>query len=284
MNQKRKYFFQLLITILLLFLSWVTSLSQSYVLVPLRIVDNAGMTAIDTFGYHCSGTRCIDGDLGDGLNEYELPPVPPRGILDARFVDPRGPSECMGQGLQLNLVRPDDIGRLDTFQIALQPSDTNYPISIFWNPDLVYSFISLRLVDFLGGIVINVDMLAETSITITNPAIGRLNIIAQSIFDFCPLSVPMERDNIPYSFALFQNYPNPFNPSTLIKYDIPEISSVHLVIYDMLGREVKTIVNSEQRVGTHYSQINFSELTGGVYYYRLTAGSFTSVKKMLLLK
>jgi Secretion system C-terminal sorting domain len=88
----------------------------------------------------------------------------------------------------------------------------------------------------------------------------------------------------PYTFTLQQNYPNPFNPSTNIKYSIAKRSNVTLKIFDMLGREVKTLVNSSQEPGNYTINFDASKLASGMYIYKLAAGSFTSAKKMILLK
>jgi len=88
----------------------------------------------------------------------------------------------------------------------------------------------------------------------------------------------------PEVFALSQNYPNPFNPSTIIQYSLPMSEFVSLKIYDVLGREVKTLVKKEQSAGVYNVEFNASNLTSGVYFYRIETGSFVSVKKLLLLK
>jgi hypothetical protein len=88
----------------------------------------------------------------------------------------------------------------------------------------------------------------------------------------------------PATFALMQNYPNPFNPSTVIAYQLPVVSTVTLKIYDMLGREVKTLVNDRQAPGLHSVTFNAINLASGVYLYRLQAGSYTETKRFVLLK
>ncbi len=90
--------------------------------------------------------------------------------------------------------------------------------------------------------------------------------------------------NSPSSFVLSQNYPNPFNPTTTIEYTIPQSRFVSLKVYDILGREVKTLVNQQELPGTYKIQFNGSELASGVYFYRLEAGEFVSTKKFVLLK
>ena len=94
---------------------------------------------------------------------------------------------------------------------------------------------------------------------------------------------------IPESYHLSQNYPNPFNPITIIQYDIPEEGYIQLVIYDLLGRTVRTLVNKKVLPG--YKSIkwdgkndNGSLVTSGVYFYMIQAGNFSKTKKMIILK
>jgi hypothetical protein len=96
----------------------------------------------------------------------------------------------------------------------------------------------------------------------------------------------------PESYALYQNYPNPFNPSTTIKYAIPSVKTGHtpslqnvtLKIYDILGREIATLVSKKQKPGNYEVVFNAANLTSGVYFFSLRAEEFNSVKKMILLK
>ena len=86
------------------------------------------------------------------------------------------------------------------------------------------------------------------------------------------------------TYNLFQNYPNPFNPATIISYSIPETDLVTLKVYDVLGNEVATLVSENKPVGSYEIEFDGSELTSGVYFYRLQAGSFIETKKMILMK
>jgi hypothetical protein len=89
--------------------------------------------------------------------------------------------------------------------------------------------------------------------------------------------------DLPLTFELRQNYPNPFNPTTVVSWQLPVSSHVRLVIYDLLGREVATLVNEVRAPGAYHITWNAAGLASGVYLYRLTAGSFSETKKMLLL-
>jgi hypothetical protein len=89
---------------------------------------------------------------------------------------------------------------------------------------------------------------------------------------------------LPASFELGQNYPNPFNPSTTINFSVPERSNVQIVLVNMLGQVVKEVVAGDYAAGSYKVDLNATNLASGVYFYRLKAGSFTDVKKMLLMK
>ena len=96
--------------------------------------------------------------------------------------------------------------------------------------------------------------------------------------------------NIPESFGLKQNFPNPFNPTTTIEFDLASGAFASIVLYNITGREVKTLVNSNLRPGHYVFDLNASELSSGMYFYKLTAQNFdgqmifSSTKKMILMK
>jgi hypothetical protein len=92
------------------------------------------------------------------------------------------------------------------------------------------------------------------------------------------------RNTIPGDFALSQNYPNPFNPATTIRYDLPRASHVTLTVYDLLGREVATLIDGVEEPGYKSVQWSAGGVAGGIYFYRLQAGNFMQVRKLLLLK
>ncbi|MFZ2323673.1 MAG: T9SS type A sorting domain-containing protein, partial [Ignavibacteriaceae bacterium] len=86
------------------------------------------------------------------------------------------------------------------------------------------------------------------------------------------------------NYALFNNYPNPFNPSTTIKYQLPQDGLVTLKIYDILGKEITTLINEEKPAGKYEVNFNASQLASGVYIYKIQAGDFVNSRKMVLLK
>ncbi len=102
-------------------------------------------------------------------------------------------------------------------------------------------------------------------------------------------SVKELKELIPVKFALYQNYPNPFNPVTIIKFDLPKRSDVKLVIYNVLGQEVKTLLNETKDSGRFEikwdGRNNYNNVVAsGLYIYRIKSGEFTQSKKMILLR
>jgi TctA family transporter len=85
-------------------------------------------------------------------------------------------------------------------------------------------------------------------------------------------------------FALEQNYPNPFNPTTTINFSLAKASNVKLTVYNILGQQIRTVVDTRMNAGQQSIVFDASKLASGVYFYRLEAGDFSAVKKMLLLK
>jgi hypothetical protein len=89
---------------------------------------------------------------------------------------------------------------------------------------------------------------------------------------------------IPRVFALEQNYPNPFNPSTKIEYSLPKPETVKIEVYNIIGQKIQTLLNKPMPAGYHEVEFNGQSLSSGIYLYRIEAGSWQDVKKMVLLK
>lgn len=98
------------------------------------------------------------------------------------------------------------------------------------------------------------------------------------------LGTSIESPDLPTVYSLSQNYPNPFNPTTIISYGLPEASDVQIVVFNMLGQRVATLVNERKTAGWHESKFDASNLSSGIYFYRLTAGNFVETKKLTLIK
>ncbi|MFA6541024.1 MAG: T9SS type A sorting domain-containing protein, partial [Bacteroidota bacterium] len=97
-------------------------------------------------------------------------------------------------------------------------------------------------------------------------------------------SVKMISEVVPAEYSLNQNYPNPFNPSTTIRYSLKTTSPIMLTVYNIIGQEVATLVNNVQTAGSYSVTFDAARFASGVYFYKLQAGSFISIKKMMLLK
>jgi len=114
-------------------------------------------------------------------------------------------------------------------------------------------------------------------------------VISYSQSDCYAVKITSEKSSIPTKYTLCDNYPNPFNPETTIQYDLPEIVHVRLEIYDLLGQRIATLVDSRKLAGK-YTQIWDSKdqrgnvVASGIYFYKLTAGDFVRVKKMVLMR
>jgi len=89
---------------------------------------------------------------------------------------------------------------------------------------------------------------------------------------------------IPSEYKLFQNYPNPFNPSTIIRFQIKDSKFVALKIYDILGREITTLLNEKLKAGIYEISFSINQLPSGIYFYKISTGDFSDIKKMVLMK
>ncbi len=99
-----------------------------------------------------------------------------------------------------------------------------------------------------------------------------------------PIGISSNNGIIPKSFALYQNYPNPFNPATQIKFDVARQVNVKISVFDVIGREVAVLVNGEMKPGVYDVDWNAGNFASGVYFYKIHAGDFSDVKKMILVK
>jgi hypothetical protein len=190
---------------------------------------------------------------------YAMPPLPPVGAFDARFTTADG-----GSMVQTHAAKASS-----GVEFPLAVHSDAYPLTISWKVKNA----SYELTDGVGGRMFPAkSMDDEGSMKISNSALNKFK-------------VKLTGDGqLPKEFALTQNYPNPFNPSTTIKYDLPIDSRVSLKLSNILGQEVVTLVNEEQKAGYKSVEWNASSMASGVYFYRLQAGEFVSSKKLLLLK
>jgi hypothetical protein len=268
-----------------------TTFSQPEYAVTLIATGPGSSTSKDTiatFGWDTRATYCRDTTL---FGETELPPPPPDGNWDYRFTDSRGFFDaCMGQGTRID-IRPwtPGVASDDTFQVQVKLVGAG-TWKLKWDPITNAAVTSAILVDGLGIGVQYADMKVVTTATIPNN-MKSIWIITNVVG---PASSVKAENVVPTSFGLQQNYPNPFNPTTNVKFAVPAKSDVEIVVFDMLGRKVRTLV-SENLSANVYSvewngqNDNGTALASGIYNIRMTASSelgntFTDVRKVVLMK
>lgn len=204
----------------------------------------------------------IDLDTSLANIDINLPPMFPEMDFDSRFEYDEYVKKVSA-----------DSGLID-LNILIQTNA--FPVSLSWelNPEngIDYSFIGDSSSGKVSSIV--ADM-GKTSFS---------NLNNSRIQLFAKVNKENASHNLPIDYNLQQNYPNPFNPITAIKYDLPNSSEVSLIIYDILGRKVKELVNNKQEAGSYEIQFNATNLASGVYIYQLVADKYISSKKMILLK
>ncbi|MBI3190005.1 MAG: hypothetical protein HYZ33_05090, partial [Ignavibacteriales bacterium] len=186
--------------------------------IPLTIRDNNNVTRVIEYGLHPNATKCIDPDLG----EYELPPVPPPGVVDARFTNKNGlTSTCLGQGVLLDLRQFVNSAQVDTYRVEVQVGGGGYPINLSW-PNL-NSYYSGSVSLLSEGYVYLADMKAVTSYNLTDAGVTHYFIIAEGPGQY----ISNDRSLKQWSLALYRNSVTPenlvtmSNSSTLMVEDLP---------------------------------------------------------------
>jgi hypothetical protein len=156
------------------------------------------------------------------------------------------------------------------------------------------SSVAGELVDANGTVVAVNNSTGNNPFTLTAPGPGTYTVNAgfkspsprrwDSVMVNISITDVGENPSNPTEYKLYDNYPNPFNPSTILRYSIPEASFTAIKIFDALGNEVSSLVNETKSAGTYEVEFNATDLSSGIYYYTLQAGSFTQTKKMILIK
>jgi hypothetical protein len=188
------------------------------------------------------------------LSYYELPPLPPDGIFDVRFISQRDV-----ESIQTNST---------DFTLPISIQSRSHSLKIKYNIIHNESIYSLLLPNKQ-----TIDLQTTGLIEITPPFDKViLNAISQS------------QQSKPTAFKLEQNYPNPFNPVTMIQYEIPVASQIRIKIYDLSGKEIAILANEKREPGRYEIKFDGSGLPSGIYFYRLITDEFESTKKLILLK
>ncbi len=184
--------------------------------------------------------------------------------------------------LNSNPVNSDTlIGKSGSVDFEVLAEDTTgYELSYVWRKNGTAASITSTY-NYTSSFIFPTPRTDTVTVTVSNVKNSVTKTWYVEVVDD-PTSV--EDEGLPTSYALDQNYPNPFNPSTKIKYSIPQQSFVSLKIYDILGNEVSTLVNENKSAGFYEASWNAANISSGIYFYTIKAGSFAETKKMMLIK
>jgi hypothetical protein len=216
------------------------------------------------FGFAENGSDGIDPDL----NEVNLPPLPPASVFDCRFLMTENNSSITD-------IRSDsDMGA--EFIVSWQA--VSYPFVISWDLEELAENGEYLMTDAINGEFVNLDMREIEELVISE---------TQSYITSLQISVTMPVDNneneLPQVTSLGSNYPNPFNPETTIPYQIAQPGKVNIEIYNVKGQRVITLVNEYQEAG-YYQAVWQSNVSAGIYFYRMICGDACETRKMVVLK
>ncbi len=229
------------------------------------------------FGLDPRGTDTIDAVLG----EFEIPPLPPTGVFDARFIGTNlSPPINIGQGLWKDIRNGNgDLIGIRYHQLKFQMGYNSNTISISWN---FPRGINGKLYDLYGGVIVNDTMTGFGTKILQNPTISTL--IMKIYYNQPGVGVSPVSSEIPEKFILHNNYPNPFNSSTKISFDLPKADNVCMKLFDISGKYISTFFNDYLSAGKYSIVENFDYLTSGVYFVVLQNSQYSKTNKITLIK
>lgn len=267
---------ELILPVLFLFSINLFGQLTPQVSIPFEIYDNAGGQKTLYFGLDQTATDGIDFNLG----ESDLPPYPPTGAFDARWLLPEnGFSGTLSSWSDYRFASGFPFSGTIENRFRYQPAQGATTMFFSWN---LSPEITGLVQDLINGTIVNVPISGIGTYQIINfDTIDRLKLF---IYYSNIISDIEENPGKPDKYNLNQNYPNPFNPNTIISWQIPVSGWQTLKIFDILGDEVATLVDEYRSAGSYEIEFNATSLPGGVYFYQLISGSFIQTNKMVLLK
>ena len=221
-----------------------------------------------------------------------LEPGPMGAVTDGTFeqtdnvVNLSGIAEIIGTGLFADIID-------DAIPDSLLIFDVQDTVAVSSTISQMDDLITLQsTINISDDILLDESGLASATIDVTGILVGtgnvkrpvQSNVATVSITVDPPASNTSTDLEVPFEYALHQNYPNPFNPSTSISFAIASADYVSLIVYDTLGREVRTLVDNAMAPGTHQVQFDAASLPSGVYMYRLVSGDYSATRTLMLVK
>lgn len=231
--------------------------------------NGKGSSQLLKIGFDSTGTDGLDPHLG----EQELPPPPPSEIFFIRFALPNSFISSYSD------IRFGELNGIYTYEHELQFQLGEDATELILNWDQP-SGVNITIQDLFGGVIVNENYLPGTN----EFSLNNTNITSLKLIVSYSNITSIDQKRLPIEYTLYQNYPNPFNPTTMIEYSVSKNVFVTLKIYDLLGREIKTLVNEEKSAGKYKVSFDGSETSSGIYIYSLKAGEFYKTRKLLLLK
>ncbi len=223
------------------------------------------------FGFSPEATDGYD----EGIDQYAPPPLPPPSF-DA----------AIGWGADryyTQILEGDNDLTLHVYNIQLQFGLTNI-VNFSWDITNWSALMDSAYLSFPFSSLPNINLMENTTLTFTNPSNNWfcLNVIPKN-------TLAIDEQVIPNAYGLSDAYPNPFNPETTIKYSLNQSGMTTLEIFDLLGRPVTTLVNEYQSASDYTitwggTDMNHQPVSSGVYFYKLTSGEYSDMKKVMLMK
>jgi hypothetical protein len=259
--------------------SYINPVNKNYIILRYTIKNNSGVLLSGLYA-----GLYFDWDMIEGSGANDLTTWDNTGSFGYVHHQGSNPDTTIGIGL----LSASNYGFY-----AISNSTFDYLVSSKWNalssgltttsagPDDIGNITSSGPYTIAAGDSIDVGFALACDVNLDNVRTAIANARAR----YSALITDIKQNSqTPSSFALEQNYPNPFNPSTVIKYSLAVASNVTIKVYDILGNEVKTLVNENRGAGNYSVTFDAKSLPSGVYLYKLTAGNYTSVKKLVLIK